>query len=135
MEASSASGLRSKLSLLTVAAALAALSVAPAADAAPKPKLKASAYCELVNGFQYYGIEVSGKHFPKNSPVNTYVRAYLPSGEQIPTVGGLLVTDRKGRFSSYFKTGSQLESITYGVTAFLVEPQITVEATVERPCQ
>jgi hypothetical protein len=134
MSSMSRSGLRRRLSLLGVAAVLAALSIAPVADAKPKPKLKASEYCEVVNGSQYYGIQVTGKHFPASKPINIYVRAYTPSGDQIPTEGGLLVADAKGRFSTYFKIGTVLESITLGAVSFLVH-DVPVEATVERPCQ
>jgi hypothetical protein len=44
------------------------------------------------------------------------------------------VTNSKGRFSSYFITGTPLESITFGVQGIL-EPDVTAEATVESPCQ
>lgn len=134
MDSTFRAGLRRRLGLLGVAAAFAALSMVPVADAKPTPKLKASEYCEVVNGFQYYGIQVTGKHFPPAKPINTYVRAYTPSGDQIPTEGGLLVADAKGRFSTYFKTGTLLESITLGAVSFLVH-DVPVEATVERPCQ
>lgn len=134
MNRKSVSGLRAKLGLTAVAAALAVLSIAPIAEAKPKPKLKGTEYCEVINGFQYYGIAVSGKGFPKNLPINTYVIAITPSGDQIPTEGGLVVANRKGRWSSFFKTGSELESITFGAVSFLTDLP-PVEVTVEQPCQ
>jgi hypothetical protein len=125
----------SRLVLLAIAGALAALLAAPVAQAAPKPKIKAKEWCRVINGQLYSGILVSGKHFPADRPINTYVRAYLPSGDQVPTEGGLVVADSKGRWTGGFSTFNPLASITYGAVSFLVEPQTPVEVTVESPCQ